>query len=414
MSWAAACIGCGFAEGPQPRVDLSSAGNEARLTTHYLDQAASSWPKSPAVVEAMQQALLGAGAAGRGTHRAARQAEEWVFRCRQQVAIALGVPAASSIALTTSGTHSLNLALHGLLRPGDHVVTSAAEHNSVLRPLEWLRLERNVSFTVVPCDVEGRVDVTSLLNAIRPDTRLVAMTSASNVTGAVQPIEQIASALQPGPPYLLLDVAQSIGYLPLSSVTQRAALIAAPGHKGLGGPLGTGFLYVRPELQEFIRPLMQGGTGSASDSLSMPLQFPQRLEAGNLNVPGLAGLSAAVSQWNERKDGDTSQPWHGPLEQLLAGCASMPHVRVVGPAWGDEVRAPVVSVTVEGFSPQDVSAIMEVEFGVLGRGGLHCAAAIHAYLGTEPEGTFRLSLGHATTPADVAAALDGLNRLAAG
>jgi selenocysteine lyase/cysteine desulfurase len=376
---------------------------------HYLDHAATGLPKSAAVVEAVTEAMRQGGAAGRGGHRAARQADELIARCRQQIAGYLGGVSPNAVVLTTSGTHSLNLALHGMLRPGDHVVATEVEHNSVLRPLEWLRMHRGIHYTLVPCDCQGTVAAQQILSAIEPTTKIVALSTASNVTGAVQPVEEVANELRAGPPYLLIDAAQTLGLLPLGPAAALAPLIAAPGHKALGGPLGTGFLYVSPDLHRQIEPWMQGGTGSSSESRRMPDELPQRLEPGNLNVPAFAGLAAALQH------GPPPGPpvaWVKLLSELLTGIARLPHVRLVGPAVIEPAgRAPVVSVTLEQYSPHEVAALLEVEFDVLCRAGLHCAAAIHGPLGTAPDGTLRLSLGHASTAEDVRAALKGLEAL---
>ena len=266
------------------------------MTRIYLDNAATSWPKPEAVYRAVDdyQRRLGAPA-GRGSYSEAAETERIVGSCRQKIAQLLGASDPSRIIFTLNGTDSLNLALHGLLRPGDHVVTTVCEHNSVLRPLRFLAEQRQVSATYVGCDGQGFVSPDDIRRAITPHTRLIALVHVSNVTGAIQPVEEVGRiAAEHGQTYLI-DAAQSLGYVPIDVRRLGCHLLAAPGHKGLLGPLGTGVLYVAPGVEQQLLPLRQGGTGTRSDEDIQPTSLPDRYEAGNLNVPGIAGLAAGVS-----------------------------------------------------------------------------------------------------------------------
>lgn len=365
----------------------------------YLDHAATSWPKAGAVLEAMTDFALNGGAtAGRGGYRSAQEAGRIVDGVRMHLSKLIGAGASSSISLHSNGTAALNTAILGLVRPGDHVVTTAVEHNSVLRVLSHLEQTRKLDWTIVECDRNGQVTTEDVMTAIRPNTRLVAVTHASNVTGAVQPIAELSRAMQTHPAALLVDAAQTVGHLPIHVREMGIDMLAAPGHKCIGGPQGTGFLYVAKRWQEAIVPSLFGGTGSVSESLSMPTEMPSKLEAGNLNVPALAGLLVAVKIANDesshvqslRRTSELSQRLHQGLNQIRG-------VKV----HGYPGTVPVVSFGLESLSPTDVAAILDAEFGVEVRAGLHCAAKIHDHLGTAPDGTVRVSAGKSTTDEEV-------------
>jgi cysteine desulfurase / selenocysteine lyase len=387
----------------------------------YFDHAATTWPKPATVIEAMADAALIAGAAGRGAHQHAMHANDVVNQTRQSIARLLGQVDPSRCVLTNNGTHSLNAAIHGLLRPGDHVVTTTAEHNSVLRPLEHWREAFGVEVTMVPVDHEGKVDADALLDRITPRTRLLAVASASNVTGALQPIESIAAGIRhrfpaDAAPLLLVDAAQSIGYVPLMPQSIGIDLLAAPGHKGLLGPLGTGFLYVGPRADAVIRPWMHGGTGSQSESLAMPEKLPDRLEAGNLNVPAIAGLHAALAclmRGDAIGNADAEAiTWPEAIAAIVGAFQAIEGVRVVGPTLAGPSRLAVVSFVVKGYLPQEVAAILDASFGIRVRAGLHCAACIHHDLDTMPHGTVRVSLSHHTRRSAIDRLIDAVAQIA--
>jgi cysteine desulfurase family protein len=363
----------------------------------YLDNAATSWPKPEAVYAAVDhyQRTLGAPA-GRGTYAQAAEVERQVLGCRLALAELLHVSDPRRIVLTFNGTDALNLALYGLLRPGDHVVTSVCEHNSVLRPLAALRDRRQVAVTYVPADRAGRVDPDDIRRACTPRTRVIALVHASNVTGTIQPAEAVGQIAREAGAYFLLDAAQTLGYLPVDVQRMGVHLLAAPGHKGLLGPLGTGLLYVAEGVEAELQPIRQGGTGTHSEEEAQPRELPDRYEAGNLNVPGIVGLQAGVRHVlaagveAER----ARQQWL--MTRLLAGLHELDGVQVYGPpdAAG---RVGLVSLRWEGLSPQELASVLDAQWSIQTRAGLHCAPRMHASLGTLPEGTLRLSVGHFTT-----------------
>ena len=323
----------------------------------YLDHAATSWPKSPDVLEAMDRCAAELGAAGRGAYASAAKADSHIQILRRRLSQLIDAESPSEISLHCNGTMALNAAIHGLIRPGDHVVTTAADHNSVLRPLHFLSKRSGVELTVVPCDQYGFVSADAVLSHVQPNTRLVAMTHASNVTGCVLPVEEVGVTLSDRETMFLVDAAQTLGYVPVSLKNIRADLLAAPGHKGTGGPLGTGLLYVASAIQNDIIPVIQGGTGSASESLSMPDRFPDKLEAGNLNVPALAGWSVALGDLDQSSVGLALVKLSGMMHEMLANISSVRLFSKPGPL-------AVASLQMDGLSPMELAVILDTEFGV--------------------------------------------------
>lgn len=378
----------------------------------YLDNAATSWPKPPSVYTAVDhyQRELGA-AAGRGVYAEAVETERLVASARQRLARLIHAETPTRIVITFNGTDALNLALHGLLRAGDHVVTTVAEHNSVLRPLRWLADHRKVSITYVGCNASGVVDPAEIEQAITPRTKLIAVVHASNVTGAVQPIAEIGRLARGRGIKFLVDAAQTVGHWPVDVRELQADLLAAPGHKGLLGPLGTGFLYLAPGMEALVEPTRQGGTGTRSDEDRQPTTLPDRYEAGNLNVPGLVGLEAGLAEIERRGLMAIQQHEAALTAQLLAGLRELPAWEVFGPADGAE-RVGVVSARLAGCDPRELAAILDSSHQIQTRAGIHCAPRMHTSLGTSPEGTLRLSVGLFTTAAEIEQTLAALAEIA--
>ncbi|MEM9586207.1 MAG: aminotransferase class V-fold PLP-dependent enzyme [Planctomycetota bacterium] len=382
----------------------------------YLDHAATCWPRSDEVIEAMVAYTRQVGSsAGRGSYRSAGQATEMLTAARRLILSTLVSDTSSNVGLSpdcvsfhSSGTLALNAAIQGVVSASDHVVTTAADHNSVLRPLIHLQRHAAMELEIVPCDTVGRVTVEDVLTAVRPETKLVAVCHASNVTGAVQPIAALGAELKDHPAAFLVDAAQSWGQLPIDVVQNHIDLLAAPGHKAGGGPMGTGFLYVAPNRHESIVPFVQGGTGGQSESLEMPSRMPQKLEPGNVNVPAIAGWKAGLLAWAAGEHERRAARGHAQKQRMVAALNSLPGVTV---HTDPESSLPLVSFTVAGIPSTDVAAILDAEFGVEVRAGWHCAAKIHQYLGTTPDGTVRLSPGPATTDQQLDFALECIANL---
>ena len=379
----------------------------------YLDNSATSWPKPDAVYETVDHYQRAIGTSvGRGAYQSAQQAQRIVSETRAACARFFGATDHNQIIFTHNGTAALNLAIHGLLRKGDHVVTTVCEHNSVLRPLQMQIDQHEVEVTYVGCDSSGYVYPAAIAEAISPKTRLIAITHASNVTGAIQPIAEIARLAHDADALLLVDAAQTAGCVPINVATLEIDLLACGGHKGLLGPLGSGLLYIRPGLENQLRPTQQGGTGTDSLSESQPDQLPNKFEAGSLNMPALAGLGTAVKHLEQLTVAAVQQHHTQLTSQLLDGLATLPSVTVYGPS-ADQPRVGVVSCTFDGYDPQEFAAMLDASYGIECRAGLHCAPRMHAALGTaQTGGTVRFSPGWTTTTKEIDTALEAIAALA--
>jgi cysteine desulfurase family protein len=359
----------------------------------YLDNAATSWPKPESVYQAVDdhQRRLGAPA-GRGAYAEAAETERIVGACRKKIAQLIGASDLSRIIFTQNGTDSLNLAIHGWLREGDHVVTTVCEHNSVLRPLRFLTEHRKVTTTYVGCDAQGFIDPDDMRRAIQPNTRLIALIHASNVTGAIQPVEEVGRIAAEQDIAYLVDAAQTLGHVTVDVQRIGCQMLAAPGHKGLLGPLGTGILYIAPGVEDRLLSIRQGGTGTRSDEDIQPSSLPDRYESGNLNVPGIVGLNSGVSL--AASQGIDRELSHGRqlLGRLLAEIREIGGVELYGPPMCQQ-RVGVISLNLAGYDPQELASLLDAQWSIQARAGLHCAPRMHAALGTTPNGTLRLSVG---------------------
>ena len=383
--------------------------------TLYLDHASTSYPKDPRVVAAVAAALVDPGVApDRGGGGRGLQAARLLAQARMLIAELLAVGAHERVTLTLNATDALNLALKGVLARGDEVVTTAVEHNSVGRPLARLAATHGVVVRAAAADGTGVVAADAVLRLVTARTRLVVLGHASNVTGALQPVAAIGRALAAAPasrrPLLLVDAAQTAGYRPLDEIAAVADLIAGAGHKGPGGPLGTGFLWVRDGVA--VAPLREGGTGSRSEELLQPEEWPGALEAGSPNVPGIAGLVAAIElRLREATLTAVAAARAAATREFLDGVATIAGVDCLGPR-DPRAREPVFPLRVRGYSVAESSALLEREFGIVQRAGLHCNPGVHQALSTFPEGTLRLSFGAGPTAAEVHATLAALRELA--
>ena len=368
------------------------------LSRRYLDNAATSWPKPDAVITAWNDAAIRVGAtAGRATYREAVEADAIRHRARTAAARLLGGVDPRRVALPAGCTLALNMAIHGLVKPGDHVIATAADHNATLRPLRWLEQSGAISLAILPCDNLGRINPADVAAAWRPATRFVVLSHASNVTGAMQDASAITTIAHDRGGLVILDAAQSLGQIPCDLPGFGADVVAAPAHKWLFGTSGAAILWCRDGVEP--APLVQGGTGSASDSLDMPEAFADRLEPGTPDVPALAALAAAATWIEERGVAAVGDGCRRLATHAAARLRECRGVAVHSVADG----APIVSFTVEHYAPNDVAAVLEVAAGVQVRAGFHCAALVHDHLGTRAGGTVRASFGPFNTAADVEA-----------
>jgi cysteine desulfurase family protein len=376
----------------------------------YLDNAATSCPKPPEVVRAVNHALMEVCAnPGRGAYDLALEAGRVLLRGRRAVARLIGARDESRVVFTMNATHALNLALKGLLADGGHVVISSLEHNAVVRPLSVLA-SRGVRVTRVPCSATGETDPADVLAAVTPETRLVALTHASNVLGTLLPVGEVGRALRERSVPLLVDAAQTAGTFPLDVAEMGIDLLALPGHKGLLGPQGVGVLYLVPGLE--LPTLIEGGAGGDSARLEPPEDLPDRHEAGTPNTPGVAGLAAGVALVLAEGVEQIGRREAALAERLRGGLAQVEGVKLYGPPPGTR-SAPVASIEVVGISSAEVAFILDRAFDIAVRAGLHCAPEAHQVTGTVERGLVRFSVGHATTEAEVDAAVQAVGEIAA-
>lgn len=377
-----------------------------RRRTVYLDHAATSWPKPPEVLDAVLRTMVDAGAnPGRGAYEMALAASRVVFEARADCARLLGVPDSRDLVFLSGATEACNLMLKGLLRPGDRVVVSSMEHNAVVRPLHVLA-QAGVTVDVVAADDAGYVDADAVERAVSAaPTRAVVCLHASNVTGAVQPLPDIADIAHDAGALLLVDGAQGVGHLDVDVVALGVDAYAVSGHKGLLGPQGVGALYLRPGLD--VAPLKEGGTGGGSSGdAAQPDTRPERYEAGTPNTPGIAGAGAGARLLIENGDALRAE------EQRLADRLrrELPEIgglRLHGPAAG-EPAVPVMVFTADGHEPERIAFELDRTYGIAVRAGLHCAPSAHRTIGTLQTGAVRVGVGYGSTDEDVDALLDAL------
>jgi len=380
----------------------------------YFDNAATSWPKPPGVAEAMTRFLAEIGAnPGRAAHRRAIESGRVLYEAREAVCELFNAPDPLRVVFGLNVTDALNLALRGLLRPGDHVITSSMEHNSVMRPLRALE-SGGVEVTVVRCSPEGLLDPADVEAAVRPHTKMVVLNHASNVVGTLLPVGEVGALCRARGLLLLVDAAQTGGAYPIDVQADQIDLLAFTGHKSLGGPMGTGGLIVGERVNEKeIEPLRRGGTGSRSEYEQQPDFLPDLCESGTPNVVGLAGLEAGV-RWVLKQGVEAVRAHEVALTQrLIDGLRAIPGLTVYGTLDAERQTA-TVSFNIAGMEPSEAGLRLDDEYGIMCRVGLHCAPAAHRTIGTFPDGTVRFGLGVFNTMDEVEMALDAVAELAEG
>jgi cysteine desulfurase family protein len=378
----------------------------------YFDNSATSWPKPPGVKAAMANFLDEIGAnPGRSGHSRSIEAARTLYDAREALAALFNVRDPLRIVFTLNATDALNLALNGILRPGDHVVTSSVEHNSMMRPLRDLE-KRGVKLTVVPCSEEGSLDPEDVRKNIRSRTRLIALNHASNVTGALLPIREIGQATRRHDLLFLVDAAQTAGVYPIDIDHDGVDLLAFTGHKSLYGPQGTGGLVLGERVREKeMNPFRLGGTGSRSEFEEQPDFLPDRFESGTPNGVGIAGLLAGLEFIEQTGIEAIRRHETGLIQRLIDGLKEIRRVKVYGPGNGTD-RVAIVSFNLDGLSPSETALRLDREFGILCRPGLHCAPSAHRTIHTFPEGTIRFSFGVFNTRDEIGQALRALSLIA--
>ncbi|TMW72013.1 aminotransferase class V-fold PLP-dependent enzyme [Alteribacter natronophilus] len=378
----------------------------------YLDQAASSFPKPNAVAEAVGKAINEYGAnPGRSGHRLARQASETVDLARRELSDFVQGPPAERVLFFQNATQAINQAIFGLgLSEGDHVVATVYEHNAVRRPLEWLKAEKNIEVTYLRPDDKGNFSIGSLKEAVRPETRLVAVTHGSNVTGAVIPVNEWGRYLKDQELFFLVDASQTAGVLDIQMKDWHIDLLAFPGHKGLLGPQGTGVLMTGIGVR--LQPILFGGTGSHSADPLQPDVWPEGFQSGTLNTPGIAGLLAGLQEVKRIGMAEIRQHEEKLTARLLAGLSDIPDVSVYYA--GTPERLGVVSFSLRGTDVHEVAMILDEHYDIAVRAGFHCAPLAHRELKTEDSGLMRVSTGPYNTEEEIDTFLNALREIREG
>ena len=375
----------------------------------YLDNAATSFPKPKTVVQAVvrQMETIG-GNPGRSEHQGGLAASRVMHETRQQLARLLGIEDPARVIFTLNATDALNLAIKGALTPGDHVVTTTMEHNSVLRPLEMLK-QLSIETSFVKADKNGLVSVSDVHQAFKPNTKMLISTHCSNVTGSIQPVEEMIKLAHDHQILSLVDASQSTGSIPYHIEKMNPDLLVAPGHKALLGPQGTGFLYMKPGV--VLQELKQGGTGSESENLRQPQTVPDRYESGTQNAHGLAGLKAGIEFLLEETVEAVREHEKQRILQLKEGLSSIKGIRIYGPESIDQ-QGSVILFTIRDLDQTQLNYMLDQLYGISARAGLHCAPLAHQSIGTYPVGAIRFSPGYFTTKKELDQALSAVNQLA--
>lgn len=401
---------------PKPRtreVALQSDPNpRTRDGGLYLDNAATSWPKPPGVAHAMHSFLDEVGAnPGRSGHRLSIEAARIVFAAREATAALFSAPDPLRVVFGLNISDAINLALHGLLRPGDHVVTSSMEHNAVMRPLNDLQAI-GVEFTRAACQSDGSLAPEDVEAAIQHNTRMIVLNQASNVSGTILPVREVGEIARRRDLLYLVDTAQSAGVLPIHMEEDHIDLLAFTGHKSLYGPMGTGGLILGERVDPAsLHPIRQGGTGSRSEHEIQPDFLPDRYESGTANAVGLAGLLAGLEWLQERGVEQIRAHERALCAMLLEGLGHIPGVEIYGPR-DASLQTAVVAFNIRGMEPSEAGLRLDEEYDILCRVGLHCAPAAHRTLGTLPRGCVRFGLGAFIREEDIDTALQAVGELA--
>lgn len=374
-----------------------------------MDNAATSYPKPESVYQAVDyyNRYIG-GNPGRGSNQNTIRAGSVLLEAREALAKLFNIEDSLQIAFTYNITDALNIGLKGILKPGDHVITTSMEHNSVARPLYFLE-KQGVEWTKVMCAPDGSLDPGDINQAIKPNTRLICMLHASNLTGTIMPIAEVGRIAEENGILFMVDTAQSAGVLPIDVVEQKIDILTFTGHKGLFGPQGTGGIYLNPDI--IINPIRQGGTGSLSEHLEHPEIMPDLLESGTLNTPGIAGLLAGVNFILETGLNAINKHEQELTEMLLSGLKEIKGIRIYGPQDSRKQTA-VIALNISDMDCGDVSTILDYEYGIVTRSGLHCAPLAHQTLGTLEQGALRLSPGFFTTHEEIEYVIKAIHSIA--
>ena len=373
----------------------------------YLDNAATSRRKPQEVIDAVVFAMTSLGNAGRGTTEAALDAARTIYGAREKIAGFFGVKNPKQVVFTANSTESLNIAIHGLIKPGDHVISSVMEHNSVLRPL-YEREEAGAELTLIECDGKGRLLTDDIEGNIRDNTRAIVLTHGSNLTGNVNDIERVGRIAKAHGLLFIVDASQTAGVLPVDVEKMNIDVLCFTGHKSLLGPQGTGGMCVREGLE--IEPLKRGGSGVDTYNRHHPSEMPTALEAGTLNGHGIAGLSAAIDFIEKTGIDEIREKEQSLMKRFVEGVRDIPGVKLYGD-FDAEVRCPVVALNIGNADSSEISDILSMDYDIATRPGAHCAPEMHESLGTVDQGAVRFSMSYFNTGEEIDAAIRAVREI---
>ncbi|MDB8790795.1 MULTISPECIES: aminotransferase class V-fold PLP-dependent enzyme [unclassified Romboutsia] len=374
----------------------------------YLDNAATTYPKPEQVYDSIMDCMKNYCAnPGRAGHKMAMRAAREIYDARENIAKLFNIDNPMNIIFTNNATDSLNLAIKGVVKEGDHIITTSMEHNSVIRPIKSLEA-RGISNTIVNCDKEGFLDVNDIKNAIKPNTKLIVTTHASNVVGTLVDIKAVGEIAKENNILYLVDASQTAGVYSIDVKDMNVDMIAAPGHKCLLGPQGTGILYIREGLSVDI--LKEGGTGSKSEDLFQPEIVPDRYESGTHNTPGIAGLNEGVKFILEKGIDDIRLHEEELCQYMLDKLEEIPNIKIYGTK-DSKKRAAVIAINIGDMDSGEITFILDSEYDIATRSGIHCAPLAHKTLGTLEQGAVRFSLGYFNTKEEIDKAVEALKEI---
>lgn len=374
----------------------------------YMDNAATTMHKPQAVIDAVVAAMSSMGNAGRGANEASLSASRVIYDTREKLCRLFGAESPKQIVFTNNSTESLNIAIKGLLNPGDHVITTMLEHNSVLRPLYEME-KKGVKLTIIKSNKKGTFDIRDMEAAICPETKLIICTNGSNLTGNYIDVEKVGKMAHSHGVLFVVDASQTAGVFPIDVQKMHIDVLCFTGHKGMLGPQGIGGMYVREGIT--VRPLKSGGSGVQTYSKTHPLEMPTALEAGTLNGHGIAGLGAAVAYLNEVGIDTIRKKEQGFMRKFYEGVKDIPNVKIYGDfsTWD---RCAIVTLNIGDYDSSEVSDELLTQYGISTRPGGHCAPLMHEALGTVEQGTVRFSFSHYNTDEEVDTAIAAIRELA--
>ena len=375
----------------------------------YLDNAATTFPKPEAVYNAMMDCMKNYCAnPGRAGHKLAMKAAREIYDTRENIAKLFNIDNPMNIVFTNNATDSLNLAIKGVVNKGDHIITTSMEHNSVIRPIKALE-KVGVENTIVQCDDQGFLNIDDLEKSIKPNTKLIVTTHASNVCGTLIDIKSISEIANKHNILYLIDASQTVGVYDIDLKDIKADMLAAPGHKGLLGPQGTGILYIREGLN--IGILKEGGTGSRSEDLFQPDLLPDKYESGTHNTPGIVGLNEGVKFIFKEGIDKIKEHEEELCKYMLERLEEVPNIKIYGPKDANK-RASVISINIGNMDSGEITFLLDSEYNIATRSGIHCAPLAHKTLGTLEQGAVRFSIGYFNTKEEIDKAINALKEIA--